>query len=102
MYFLQQLREYLLANNFIYTVRRYRYSNKPDVIYILGVGACHREIVKEDVTKSDLHRYYGSSGFQTLEDWWAKIVMINPRLPKLYLYYVCIVRRTGRDEIRSH
>lgn len=102
MYFLSQLREYLLSNNFIYTVRKYRYNERPDVVFIPGVGACHREVVKEDVIKSDLHRYSGSSGFVTLDDWWNMIIKINPSLPKLYLYYVCIVRRTGVNEVRSY
>ena len=102
MYFLLQLQEYLLSNNFIYTVRKYRYSDKPDIVFIPGVGACHRELIRGNVTKNDLQSYSGSSGFASLEDWWNMIIKINPSLPKLYLYYVCIVRRTGRDEIRSH
>lgn len=93
MHFLPELQRYLLGNNFIYTVRRFRYRDEDTTVFIPGVGSCHRELIKEGVVQEDLIRYYGSSGFVTLEDWWNKIVLINPNLPKLYLYYVSVLRR---------
>ena len=93
MHFLPFLQEYLLKNNFIYTVRRFKYAPGHGVVFIPGVGACHRELIKCNITKEDLVPHSGSSGFPTVEDWWNKIVKINPNLPVLYLYYVSIVRR---------
>jgi len=93
MHFMPSLREYLLRNNFVYTVRKYRYTPSQGMVFIPGVGGCHRELVKENVTKGDLVSYSGSSGFATVDDWWDMIVKINPRLPDLHLYYVSVVRR---------
>ncbi len=93
MRFLSFLQAYLLSNDSIYTVRRYKYNPSQEAIFVPGIGGCHRELVREDVTKEDLIQYSGSSGFTTVDGWWDMIVKINPQLPKLYLYYVCVVRR---------
>ena len=93
MHFMPLLQAHLLSNNFVYTVRKYRYDPSQEAVFVLGVGGCHRELVKDDVTKEDLVPYSGSSGFTTVDDWWDMIVKINPQLPKLYLYYVSVVRR---------
>jgi|SRR3972149_1973263 len=93
MHFMPTLQEYLLKNSSIYTIRKYRYSEDSEAIFIPGVGGCHRELVKEGVVKDDLVPYYSSSGFGTVEDWWNMVTKINPSLPRLYLYYVRVVRR---------
>ena len=93
MSFMPRLQEYLLLNNFVYTVRKYEYDPKRSNVFTPGVGACHRELIKANIVREDLAPYSGSSGFQSLDDWWDMIVKINPRLPELYLYYVSIIRR---------
>lgn len=93
MHFLPKLQTYLLENDFIYTVRRFKYSEDNSTVFIPGVGACHRELIKENVVENDLVPYSGSSSFETLQDWWNKIVSLNPGMPRLYLYYVGLIRR---------
>ncbi len=97
MSFMPLLQAYLLSNSYVYTVRKYRYSPSQGAVFVPGVGGCYRKLVKEDVTKEDLVQYSSNSGFTTVDNWWGRIVMrhtkINPRLPKLYLYHVSILRR---------
>jgi len=93
MSFMPTLKEYLLRSNYIYTVRSFLYDDKPGNVIVLGVGACHRELVKEGIHKSDLWDYFSKSGFSSVDAWWDKIVEINPTIPKLYLYRVEIKRR---------
>ncbi len=94
MSFMPQLKEYLLKNGFIFTVRKYKM--KEDTVLILDVGACHRLPIGLVKDKVDLFPYVEHSGFLTLEDWWTKVKYFIPREsdPK-YLYKVDLVRRVG-------
>lgn len=87
MSFMPQLKEFLLRNGYIYTVRKYRMVEA--VVEISEVGRCNRIPVLENISKEDLLPYVEFSGFPTLEDWWAKVRYFTPdkSLP-LYLYKV--------------
>jgi len=94
MYFMDFLRDYLNTNLTIYTVRRFFYDPPEGMVFIPGVGGCHRDLLKEDVGIYDLESYYKESGFKTKEAWWSKIKEINKSHPdsKLYLYKIVKVR----------
>ena len=93
MHFLTELQEYLKEHGTIYTVRRFRYDKDTELVFIPGVGGCRRQFILEDIIKYDLKDYYTNSGFETLDDWWNKIVDINPGLPPLHLYKVEVIRK---------
>ena len=91
MSFLPQLQEILLDNGFIYTVRKYQMTRA--VVDIAGVGKCNRIPIAIMINQETLLPYLKSSGFPTLEDWWAKIRYFTPNknLP-LYLYKVEVIQ----------
>ena len=91
MSFLPRLQEFLLDNGFIFTVRKYRMTRA--VVDIDGVGKCNRIPITGVVSRETLLPYLKSSGFPTLEDWWAKIRYFTPNknLP-LYLYKVEVIK----------
>lgn len=94
MTFLPELQTFLKGNGKIYTVRKYLYDKNVELVFIPGVGGCRRELVLEDIIQWDLKDYYAESGFNSVEDWWDKIIEINHGIPdKLHLYKVEVVRR---------
>ncbi len=91
MSFMPQLKEFLLKNGCIYTIRKYKMVEA--VVDIEGVGKCSRVPVLENVSKKDLPTYVESSGFESLEEWWAKVRYFTPdRSMPLYLYKIEVVR----------
>lgn len=94
MRFLLELKEFLKKNSRIYTVRKYRYNPTSGLVLVIGVGKCSRTLVKEGVTKKDLDAYYHESGFETVDDWWAKIVHFIPGMDTKYLYKVEVLSGT--------
>lgn len=96
MRFLPSLQEYLKKNGVIYTVRRFFYDPKNNLVFIPGVGACKRQLIDTDgVTKEKLLPYWSQSGFKSVDDWWNKIMDINPTTStnQLFLYKVDVIRR---------
>ena len=63
-------------------------------MFIPEVGACKRTLLGEVRTREDLEEYWKTSGFESLDDWWAKIKEFNPSpSSRLYLYKVELTRR---------
>lgn len=91
MSFIPQLKEFLLRDKIIYTVRKYKMVKA--VVDIEGVGRCNRLPVLEDLSKEDLLPYLRFSGFPTLDQWWAKVRYFTPEesIP-LYLYRIEVIK----------
>lgn len=90
MSFMPQLKEFLLKNGYIYTVRKYRMVKA--VVDIEGVGKCNRIPVLENISEKDLLPYVESSGFEALGYWWAKVRYFTPdESVPLYLYKVEVI-----------
>jgi len=87
MSFIPQLKEFLLTNGIIYTVRKYKMSDA--IVNVEGIGECHRIPVGTVDRKEDLIPYVEESGFETIEDWWKKIKYFIPNSWNTkYLYKV--------------
>jgi len=87
MSFIPQLKEFLLTNGIIYTVRKYKMSDA--IVNVEGIGECHRIPVGTMDRKEDLIPYVEESGFETIEDWWKKIKYFIPNSwDTKYLYKV--------------
>jgi len=87
MSFIPQLKEFLLTNGIIYTVRKYKMSDA--IVNVEGIGECHRIPVGTVDRKEDLIPYVEESGFETIEDWWKKIKYFIPNSwDTKYLYKV--------------
>ena len=87
MSFIPQLKEFLLTNGIIYTVRKYKMSDA--IVNVEGIGECHRIPVGTVDRKEDLIPYVEESGFETIEDWWKKIKYFIPNSWNTkYLYEV--------------
>jgi len=87
MSFIPQLKEFLLTNGIIYTVRKYKMSDA--IVNVEGIGECHRIPVGTVDRKEFLIPYVEESGFETIEDWWKKIKYFIPNSWNTkYLYKV--------------
>ena len=87
MSFIPQLKEFLLTNGIIYTVRKYKMSDA--IVNVEDIGECHRIPVGTVDRKEDLIPYVEESGFETIEDWWKKIRYFIPNSwDTKYLYKV--------------
>ena len=90
MSFIPQLKEFLLTNGIIYTVRKYKMSDA--IVNVEGIGECHRIPVGTMDRKEDLIPYVEESGFETIEDWWKKIRYFIPdSWDTKYLYKVVVL-----------
>ena len=90
MSFIPQLKEFLLTNGIIYTVRKYKMSDA--IVNVEGIGECHRIPVGTVDRKEDLIPYVEESGFETIEDWWKKIRYFIPNSwDTKYLYKVVVL-----------
>ncbi len=87
MSFMPELKQFLLRNGLIYTVRKYKMLRA--IVDIEGVGLCDRFPLGEVNGQEDLIHYAESSGFQSVEDWWSMIRHFVPdKESTLYLYKV--------------
>jgi len=90
MSFIPQLKEFLLKNGVIYTVRKYRMIEA--IVEVAGVGRCRRVPVRIVQELKDLVPYVAESGFSTVEAWWSKIRFFIPDCTDvMYLYKVEVV-----------
>lgn len=87
MSFMPELKQFLLRNGLIYTVRRYKMLRA--IVEIEGVGLCDRFPLGEVSNQEDLEGYAENSGFQSAGDWWSMIRHFVPdKESTLYLYMV--------------
>jgi len=88
MSFLPSLRTFLKSNNFIYTVRKYRYTSPGGFTEVEGVGRCKRTFIMQIHSLTELAPYMSESGFDSLSSWQQAIrKFIKPGEPIL-LYRV--------------
>ena len=86
MAFMAKLFNFLKANRYIYTVRKYDY--KGEHAFVEYIGICKRTKVTQITNKFDLEPYTPYSGFESTEEWWKQIrTFIKVGEPK-YLYKV--------------
>jgi len=90
MSFLPELKNFLKVNKTIYTVRRYKMPAA--VVAVEGIGRYKRLPMGTIETKEDLLPYVMQSGFNKVEDWWAKIEYFIPDPKDIkYLYEVKVL-----------
>ena len=80
------VRDCLLNNKVVFTVRSYLYDNKESEF---DGGKIKRFLIREVDCKEDLSDFVKLSGFDSVDEWWDKIVMFC-RDKKKYLYLVLI------------
>ena len=89
MQFLPKLAAYLKEHNYIYTVRKFRYSLLDNEIEIEGVGPCERVHIQMVSKKENLAEYVYRSGFASLDEWWKEIKRMNREyVGPFYLYEI--------------
>jgi hypothetical protein len=86
------VRQCLLREQMVYTVRGYDMSN--DYVWVDDIGRCFRRQVCVVENKQDLQRFVTLSGFATVDDWWRAIQGFCAGRRK-WLYYVLIRNRVG-------
>jgi hypothetical protein len=67
------VKECLVKNKIVYTVRSWEGYNALSKVEVDGVGPCTKKRIMRVTGKEDLAKYLSLSGFGSLEDWWAKI-----------------------------
>lgn len=94
MRFMPMLKEFLLSNGEVYTVRKYKMVEKE--VEVEGVGTCRRIPLGEITDKGQLLSHVPLSGFPTLQAWWNKIQQFIPYADdKMYLYHVVLKDAAG-------
>jgi len=81
----RQVRECLLREGRVYTVRGYdMYS---EYVWVDAVGRCFRRQVMEVKCKEDLVKFVRWSGFSCVDEWWRAVEGFCG-VRKKWLYYV--------------
>jgi len=86
MQFLPELKEFLLKEGMIHTVRGY--EMKAAWVNVEGVGKCYRAPKGAVHSKDDIEKYVETSGFANVDNWWAKIQSFIKSGQTMYLYAV--------------
>ncbi len=87
MSFMPELKQFLMRNGLIYTVRKYKMLRA--IVEVEDVGLCDRLPLGEVSGQADLVPYAEYSGFQSVEDWWSMVRHFVPDKENLlYLYEV--------------
>lgn len=86
MQFLPALKDYLIREGLIYTVRNY--SRPTQTVQVSGVGQCQRAYVGPVYSKSYLEPFVVHSGFPHLDAWWRTICRLIPDDKPMFLYKV--------------
>lgn len=86
------VKERLKRGNVV-SVRGYDMKNR--LIWVDGVGKCWRKKVKVVRSKEDLEEYLDRSGFNSVDEWWERIVWYC-RGDKKWMYEVRVVKKLGK------
>ena len=92
MQFIPQLKQFLLANGHIYTLRAYNYSDLR--CSVDDVGDCNRSLVEtfHGWPPSDaLECYVADSGFSSAEEWLAMLARLAKDATVIYLWQVEVI-----------
>jgi len=90
MTFLPELKEFLKRHRLVYTLRKYRYTDR--FCHILGVGICERKHVATINRFEGLATWVSRSGFDDIDAWWRKAKSLNPNyVGPFHLYEIAIV-----------
>lgn len=76
------VRDFLLKNGFVFTVRGYNYNSNTFMFYD---NFYSRYKIKNVKCKSDLEDFFKYSGFVSLDDWWKVICLFCKSNKYLYL-----------------
>jgi len=90
MQFMPELRQYLLENGKIFTVRKFKMDSR--LVYLETGEKCKRLFLKQINTREELKPFLSESGFSELKDWWSKIRRHIPPRGPFYLYQVNLIR----------
>ena len=87
MSFMPELKQFLIRNGLVYTVRKYKMLRA--IVEVEGVGLCDRFPLGEVAGQEDLIPYAENSGFQSAQEWWSMVRHFVPdEKSTLYLYLV--------------
>lgn len=67
------VKECLVKNKIVYTVRSWQGYGLTSKVEVDRVGSCTKKRVLKVSRKEDLAKYLSLSGFSSLDEWWAKI-----------------------------
>jgi len=67
------VRECLMNNGRVFTVRTWDGSGVETMVNVPGVGQCKKVRIMKVSKKEDIARYIGLSGFDNLDAWWKVI-----------------------------
>ncbi len=67
------VKDCLVKNKIVYTVRAWEGCSVISNVEVDGVGLCTKKRLMRVTRKEDLAQYLSLSGFVSLDDWWAKI-----------------------------
>lgn len=88
-----KLKDYLITNGVIYTVRKFNMPSKD--VWIDKTGWYKRTHIKQIFSKKELEPYADTSGFDSLDEWWDMIKYLIPTHGPYFLYKV--EARNGRS-----
>ncbi len=92
----QCVRDCLVANGRVFTVRKWKSYEVESFVEVSGVGECRKVRIGAVRGMSDIARYVKLSGFATVEEWWGKVASFGACAGWLYLVTV-LTRRKTRD-----
>ena len=78
----KEVREFLIKNGFVYSVRSYRRRN--GFVFVEKVGLCYRKFVRFVESERDIEKYVKWSGFENVEGWKEWIRRFRVRRGCLY------------------
>lgn len=91
-FLVERVRECLLREGRVYTVRSYDMWN--EYVWVDGVGRCFRRQVAVITCQEDLARFVRWSGFASVAEWWQAIQRFCAGKP-MWCYYVFIRNKVG-------
>jgi hypothetical protein len=67
------VKDCLVNNSIVYTVRSWQGYKELSKVEVEGVGLCTKKRIIRVTKKEDLAQYLSLSGFNSLDEWWAKV-----------------------------
>lgn len=78
----KEVREFLIKNGFVYSVRSYKRRN--GFVFVEKVGLCYRRFVRFVESERDIEKYVKWSGFENVDEWVEWIRRFRVRRGCLY------------------
>ena len=94
----KEVREFLIRNGFVYSVRSYRRRN--GFVFVERVGLCYRKFVRFVECEEDLEKYVKWSGFENVDEWVEWIRRFRVRRGCLYRVNVVVDLDVVKDKLK--